>query len=139
MAEAIAQDDNRNLWRECRQMKGKGNKMPKVIDGISGDKEISDMLAKKFGILYNSVGYDPDHIKMVENSVHNKIEENINDDVIEGLININDINNTIKQIKSNKSDGYLGLYSDHIINGTDKIYELLVKLYNGMLKHGCNP
>ncbi len=29
----------------------------------------------------------PDHIKMVENSVHNMIEENINDDVIEELIN----------------------------------------------------
>ncbi len=67
------------------------------------------------------------------------IEENINDDVIEGLININGINNTIKQIKSNKSDGYLGLYSDHIINGTDKMYELLVKLYNGMLTHGYSP
>ncbi len=78
-------------------------------------------------------------IKMVENSVHNMIEENTNEDVIEGLININDINNAIKQIKSNKSDGYLGLYSDHFINGTDKMYELLVKLYNGMLTHGCSP
>ncbi len=97
------------------------------------------MLAKKFGTLYNSVGYDPDRIKMVENSVHHMIEENINDDVIEGLININDLNNAIKQIKSNKSDGYLGLYSDHIINGTDKIYELLVELYNGMLTHRCSP
>ncbi len=77
-------------------MRGKGNRMPKVIDGISGDKEISEMLAKKFGKLYNSVGYDPDHIKMVVNSVHNMIEENTNDDVIEGLININDINNAIK-------------------------------------------
>ncbi len=42
---------------------------------------------------------------MVENSVHNMIEENINDDVIEGLININDLNNAIKQIKSKKCDG----------------------------------
>ncbi len=67
------------------------------------------------------------------------IEENINDDVIEGLININDLNHAIKQIKSNKTDGYLSLYSDHIINGTDKMYELLVKLYNGMLTHGCSP
>ncbi len=123
MFEAIAQGDNRNLWREGRRMKGKGNKMPKVLDGISGDKEISEMLAKKFGTLYNSVRYDPDHIKMVENSVHNLIEENINVDVIEGLININDLNNAIKQIKRNKCDGYLGLYSDHIIGGTDKMYE----------------
>ncbi len=100
MAEAIAQGDNRNLWREGRRMYGKGNRKVRVID------EISEMLAKKFGTLYNSVGYDPDRIKMVENSVHNMIEENIND-----------VNNAIKQIKSNKSDGYLGLYSDHIING----------------------
>ncbi len=125
MAEAIAQDDNHNLWREGRQMKGKGNRMPEVIDGISGDKEISEILVKKFGTLYNFVVYDPDHIKMVENSVHNLIEENINDDVIEGMTNINDLNNDINQIKRSKSDGYLGLYSDHIINGTDKMYELL--------------
>ncbi len=54
------------------------------------------------------------------------------------MININYLNNAIKQIKCNKSDGYLGLYSDHIINGTDKMYELLVKLYNCMLTHGCS-
>ncbi len=117
-------------------MKGKGNMMPKVIGGMSGDKAISEMLAKKFGTLNNYVGYDPDRIKMVENSVHNVIEENVNDDIIEVLINIKDLNNVIKQIKSNKSDGYLGLYTDHIINGTDKMYGLLVKLYNGMLTHG---
>ncbi len=69
-------------------MKGKENRMPKVIDGISEEKEISEMLAKKFGTLYNYVEYDPDHIKMVENSVDNMIEENVNDCVIEGLINI---------------------------------------------------
>ncbi len=39
---------------------------------------------------------------MVENSAHNMIEENINDDVIEGFININDLNNAIKQTKCNK-------------------------------------
>ncbi len=113
--------------------------MPEVIDGISGDKEISEMLAKKFGTLYNSLWYDPDRIKMVENSIHNMIEENINDEVIEGLININELNNAIKQIKSNKSDRYLALYYDHMINGIDKMYELLVKLYNDMLTHGCSP
>ncbi len=32
------------------------------------------MLTKKFGTLYNSVGYDPDHIKMVENSVHSQYD-----------------------------------------------------------------
>ncbi len=97
------------------------------------------MLAKKFGTLYNSVGCDPNRIKMVEYSVYNLIEEYINDDVIESMININDLNNAIKQIKSNKSDGYLGLYSDHIINGTDKMYELPVKLYNGTLTYVCRP
>ncbi len=103
---------------------GKCNRMAKVIDVIPGDQEISEIFAKKFGTLYNSVGYDPDCIKMFENSVHNMIEENINDDVIEGMTNINDLNNAIKQIKSNTSDGYLGLYSDHIINGTNKIRSL---------------
>ncbi len=34
MAAAIAQGDNRNLWREGRRMRGKGNRMPKIIDGI---------------------------------------------------------------------------------------------------------
>ncbi len=117
MAVAITLGGNRNMWREGRQMKGKCNRMPKVIDGISWDKEISELLAKKFGTLYNSVGYDTDCIKIVENGVHNMIEDNINHNVIEGLININNLDNAIKQIKCNKHETCL--YFDHIINGTD--------------------
>ena len=32
-----------------------------------------------------------------------------------------------------------GIYSNHIINGTDLLYKLLTKLYNGMLIHGVSP
>ena len=38
-----------------------------------------------------------------------------------------------------KSDGNLGLFSDHIINGTDKLYTYLTMLFNSMIIHGESP
>ncbi len=51
---------------------------------------------------------------------------------------VNDIDRAIKKLNRGKSDGDLGLYSDHIIMSTYRFKILLTSLINAMLIHGYN-
>ena len=44
--------------------------------------------------------------------------------------------NAIAHLKSGKSDGSEGLYSDHFIHGTHRFYVILSMLFTSMLSHG---
>ena len=45
----------------------------------------------------------------------------------------------IGKLKAGKDDGDIGFKSDHIINGTHRLYVLLSLLYNLMFYHGHTP
>ena len=45
----------------------------------------------------------------------------------------------IAHLKSGKSDGSEGLFSDHFIHGTHRFYVILSILYTSMLSHGFSP
>ena len=42
-------------------------------------------------------------------------------------------------MKPHKDDGKYGLKSDHLINGTNKLFTVLSIMFNTMLTHGFNP
>ena len=48
---------------------------------------------------------------------------------------VDDVKYAIQQLKSGKSDGDAGFYSDHVIHGGNKLYIYLCLLYNLMLTH----
>ena len=50
-----------------------------------------------------------------------------------------DIIDAVKDLASGKSDGNLGIYSDHIINGTKLLFKYLTLLFNAMFIHGYAP
>ena len=146
MSSAIASGNHSNLWQEVKRIKGKGNRIPKVVDGKSDEKDIAELFAQKFNVLYNSVGYNKDSMDVIMNDVNSHIRKCVNEDDgvcnnndCLGLIDANDIKAALRKVKSNKHDGYLGLYSDHIINGTDQLYILLASLFNCMIIHGYSP
>ncbi len=45
----------------------------------------------------------------------------------------------MSHVKCGKSDGYGILYSDHFINGPNRLFVLLTMLFNTMLTHGYSP
>ena len=47
--------------------------------------------------------------------------------------------NAIAHLKSGKSDGSEGLFSDHFIHGTHDFYVILSILFTSMLSHGFSP
>ena len=54
-------------------------------------------------------------------------------------ISFNDVNRAIKKLKSGKDDGSEGLLSDHVINASQKFYNMLSLVYSAMLVHGIAP
>ena len=44
-----------------------------------------------------------------------------------------------KKLKPHKDDGNYGFKSDHLINGSNKLFIMLSIMFNAMLTHGFNP
>ncbi len=77
------------------------------------------------------------------NDVLDKVEKKKSDTddigIEDSLFNMADLYIAMKCINKNKYDGDMGLFSDHIINGINKLWELIVKLFNSMIAHGISP
>ena len=55
------------------------------------------------------------------------------------IINLDIIKQCIKKLKLHKNYGKYGFKSDHIINGSNKLFILLSMMFNAMLTQGFNP
>ncbi len=137
MADHIVRNDSRSFWKEARRIRGNGNKMPHSVDNVSGDQEISEVFAKKFKHLFNSVGYDESVMNTIKARISKRVKES--NCIDSCVISVKDLVDVIKCIDKGKSDGNLGLFSDHILQGSDRLYEYLSLLYNAMVIHGCSP
>ena len=132
MAEALQINDHKNLWQCVRSLK-KSRCLPSSVDGINNPADIAQLFNKKYETLYNSVGYDADGIACL----NERIETRINPGCLQqALFDIGHVKKAVGLLKRNKHDGNIGLFSDNIIHGTDKLFAILVKLFNGMLVHG---
>ena len=49
------------------------NFLPNVIDGYIGSEDIADLFSSKFEQLYNSVGFDEDHMHLLKSRVDNLV------------------------------------------------------------------
>ena len=45
----------------------------------------------------------------------------------------------MKSLANGKSNGNLGIFSEHIIRGSDLLYNYILLLFNAMLNHGYTP
>ena len=84
--------------------------------------------------LYNSVPYDTSEIKSIESSVLSRI---LNSSCSDYIITVTDVMNAIAHLKSGKSDGSDGLFSDHFIQGTHCFF-MLFHLYYLLLWYLMN-
>ncbi len=77
------------------------------------------------------------------NNVLDKVEKQIADfgdsGIEDSLFSMADFYIALKWINKNKYERDMGLCSYHIINGTNNLLEIIVKLFNSMLVHGMSP
>ena len=137
-------NDRNGLWREARKMRGVNNCLPELVDNVSGEKEIAGLFGNKFKDIFNSVNYDHDELdKIKEELSESIINKNSTDELIQDKMNYelseHDIKLAMKSLASGKSDGNIGIFSDHIIRGSDLLHKYILLLYNAMLNHGYTP
>ena len=139
MAESIINNDHRSFWTEVKLVNNKTSGVPNTIDGAMGDEPISDVFIDKYKNLYNSVSFDSNDMDSLLTKVDKLINEDCNVDHTNSVIKVNDVIEAISQIKHGKKDGYSLIYTDHFINGTNKLYIMLSLLFSSMIVHGFSP
>ena len=87
---------------------------------------------EKYRSLYNSVPTDENEL----NSLRDVIDSNNTEQI---YITPDIIRICIGKLKAGKDDGDIGFKSDHIINGTHRLFVLLALLYTLMFNHGHTP
>ena len=117
-------------------MKPKISMMSSTVDGNDDCESIAYMFSDKYSMLYNSVLYDTEEMKRIESEVLSRVQRGSNNNY---CITVQDVVNAVTDLKLGKSDGSEGLFSDHFINGTRKLYVFLSILFTLFLCHGFSP
>ena len=66
VSQALLDNKSSDFWKEIRKVKGNGDTLPSVIDNMSNDEDISDLFAKKYDQLYNSVSFDQNNMSILK-------------------------------------------------------------------------
>ena len=92
VSQALLANKSSDFLKEIRKVKGNGDTLPSVIDNMSNDEDISDLFAKKYDQLYNSVSFDQNNMSLLKDQIDELIDEIPNayphvsvDDVVRGV------------------------------------------------------
>ena len=138
IAEAHLEKDNSSFWNHVKNVNKVKHSVPSSIDNVCGEENIANKFAQNYNSLYNSAVSSDDDIcglfENLDNQIVNKCKNNNCNN--SHFVSKDDVVKAIVKLKSNKSDGFYGHNSNHIIHGTDKLYDLIAGLLTGMLQHG---
>ena len=115
MAEALISNRSRELWSEVKRMKARSRKSACTIDGVNGDKDIAD----KYNTLYNSVPFDNYDMLRIRSTIYHRLQITRCSGYV---ITPTDVSIAVDHLKSGNGDVFEGLYSDHFIDGTKRLY-----------------
>ena len=103
-----------------------------TVDQAVGPEQITDKFLTKYEELFNSVPTSNPEIEKLQNVFANNIsfDTRITPDIVRFCVG---------KLKPHKDDGKYGFKSDHLINGTNKLFTVLSIMFNAMLTHGFNP
>ena len=136
MAEAVLANDSREFYKEAKKMCGNKRTTAASVDGKVENKDIAGLFGEQYKNLYNCISYD-------KHDMHN-LWCNINSRCLSETDNtltctVSEVLQAVYKLQPGKSDGDVGLLSDHIIHGGQKLYIYLSYLFTIMFKHSFVP
>lgn len=135
MAEALSSGRNSDMWSETRKAQG-GSKKPSNIDGIFNDCDISSLFARNNRDVYNSVPSNAQEISNLCSLINSRLKS---EDICMHKCTVANVLKCINRCKHGKSDGDVGLMSDHVKHAADILSIHLGLLYNAIICHGYVP
>ena len=119
MAMKIYRDKERNMWDEIKRLKPKRRNITTCIDGISDSSGIANMFKNNYETLYNcqsATKCEMDEFKeLLDKSVWLCGHSDTN-----CIVTVQTIITATKDLRKNKSDGSIGLSSNHLLHGPQR-------------------
>jgi uncharacterized protein YerC len=142
MADALSENRGRDFWLEAKRIRSsKKGSFVNVVDDRVGEREISEVFGEKYRQLYQSVPYDVTEMAEFKDYVEGRVSTHCDASrcYCSHVVRAYDVKNALNQMKMNKNDGGLGLWSNHLMHGPPRLHILLSLLFTSMLKHGHVP
>lgn len=142
LAESLLDSDSRVFWSQVNKIKGKNAVYPNTVDEKTEKGSIADLFADKYEALYSSVSYDENEMQGLLDEINSMIDNprsHVMCDEHAHVVTPDDVHQAIKQLNRGKHEGKRKLFSDHLINGTERFNEGLANLFTAMLTHGYVP
>merc|ERR1711872_855359 len=116
--------------------------MGTMMDGLSSIEEITDIIADKYKILYNTVSYDAHDLNRLTDDIESRIENSClnitNVDNQPHIIKVQEVKDAIYKLKQGKKEEN-GLFSNHFKFGTESVFVMITPLSNCIINHGIAP
>ena len=145
MAQNIDERNYTDFWSSIKKINGNRSSFASNIDSAGDIESIGSLFHEKYKNLYNCVSYNDRQMTALKVEIDNLVSDhdlkcfNTSTICTEHNIHVSNIIDSISRLKRGKNDGNRGHFSDHIINGTPKLYIYLSILFHTMLSHGCVP
>jgi len=97
--------------------------------------DIAGLFADKYKDLYSCVGFEENDMMLLRNKIDRLLT--ISPSVNDCLVCTMDVCNGVSYLKYNKSDGFMGLSSDYLINACDELFVHISCLFSGLTIHGA--
>lgn len=136
MAECVAFNKNRDFWKEHGKINQNKRKRPPHIDNKVQNEDINQVFTNKYKDLYNCNPSDEEIIKELNTAIEKDLQQYKGN---QHVISVDKVNKAIGRLKSDKSDGSKGLYSNHLIYAPHIMKVHLALLLTTMHIHGYTP
>ncbi len=121
-----------DIWHELKKINPVNKCIPTTVDDASCPEDIAELFVTKYESLFNSVPTSQQELQEITLLVNNGLSNEC-----EGVnMTPEMISKAVSKLKRGKGDGGQGFDSDHLINGTPKLFYLLSTLFNLMIIHG---
>ena len=129
--------DSSNFWHEISKLNPANNMLPDVIDNAKTAGEITQLFQEKYKKIYTSVPTNDEELNLIYEDINNLIRASNENEYC--YISPDVVRLCITRLKPTKTDGDTGFNSNHLINGTHRLYTILCLLFNSMITHGYYP
>ena len=134
MAKHLLGKNDKSFWKEVKGIIGNNSSnSASLIEGISGDEAICQMWRDHYCGLLNST------TDTSSQAFVNDCLQDIGPGDSITRISLDEIKESVRQLKRGKSCGPDGIAGEHLIHSDNKLYCLLAMLFNSMLIHSFLP
>jgi len=133
LAENLCTNSHRDMWSEVKLMDSSKTPVAPCVDGNTDSEKIAETFADKYERIYTSFS-DVEALTDIELKINQTVDR-------QPIVTYTqcEVKSAINSLKSGKSDGSKGLFSDHIKLGCSVLVKPLTWLINSMLIHGYSP